>query len=380
MNYKCPICGNEDSKYIGYRNSLPYCRKCINFSGKKVTSSFKHSSNIKLTIDYQLSAEQESLAIKVRDNFINKKNCLIHAVTGAGKTELVYYTIEYALMNKLNVGFAIPRKDVVTDLYPRVQQAFKEAKVVYVVGEHTLLLQGDIILLTTHQLYRYENYFDLLIIDEIDAFPYKNNQILNNFALKSIRGNYILLSATPSSEDIKKIKENNGEVFTLMKRYHNSPLPVPRYLKPKIHIFISIYTELKRLLNRGKQVFVFVPTISIGKKLYIFLKYLIKDGKEVDSQVSQREEIISDFRKGRYKYLVTTSILERGVTVKGLQVIVTYADHTLYTKEALIQIAGRVGRKKDEREGEVIFIGNEENENIVSAIEEIKSINKKAFL
>lgn len=35
--YKCPRCGNEDRRYIGYRNGEPYCRRCISFSGKEAT-------------------------------------------------------------------------------------------------------------------------------------------------------------------------------------------------------------------------------------------------------------------------------------------------------------------------------------------------------
>lgn len=100
----------------------------------------------------------------------------------------------------------------------------------------------------------------------------------------------------------------------------------------------------------------------------------------MDSEEEQRDQRIRDFKDGKLSYLVTTSILERGVTVKGLQVIVYRADHKLYTKEALIQIAGRAGRKKEEPDGEVLFIGKEENEAIRNAIGEIKQTNLKAGL
>ena len=74
--------------------------------------------------------------------------------------------------------------------------------------------------------------------------------------------------------------------------------------------------------------------------------------------------------------MVTTSVLERGVTVKDLQVIV-YKFHTfVYDKGTLIQIAGRAGRKLDAPEGEVIFIGKEFTREAQGAIDSINSSNK----
>jgi competence protein ComFA len=377
--YKCPRCGNSDERYIGYLNGKPYCRRCIGFSGKSAREQIRQKKEFKLELDYFLSKEQKKTACQVRKNFLDKKDSLIYAVTGAGKTELVYYTIEYALNHQLNVGFAAPRRDVVIDLFPRLKSAFPSAKTIYVIGEHSKELNGDIILLTTHQLYRYKNFFDLLIIDEIDAFPYKGEMLLTHFAKEAIRGNCILLSATPSNEDLRQM-EKKGKVFRIMKRYHRHPLPVPIFKKAEISQLLVGIIELKRLLKKGKQVFFFVPTISLGERIFPFIKTAVKNGRFVNSESAQRDEVIRSFKKGEIRYLVTTSILERGVTVKGLQVIVYNAEHRLFTKESLIQIAGRAGRKKEEPDGEVIFIGSKESENIKNAIDEIKRINKESGL
>ena len=75
--------------------------------------------------------------------------------------------------------------------------------------------------------------------------------------------------------------------------------------------------------------------------------------------------------------MVTTAVLERGVTVKDLQVIVYLSDHQIYDSHALIQIAGRVGRKIDAPEGEVIFLAKENNQEMQRAVEEIVTANKK---
>jgi competence protein ComFA len=99
-------------------------------------------------------------------------------------------------------------------------------------------------------------------------------------------------------------------------------------------------------------------------------------GNYVHSKRAEREEIIADFKKGKYRYLVTTSVLERGVTIRDLQVIVTKADdQKIYTSSTLIQIAGRAGRKMDAPDGEVTFLAEKETEEIHDAIKEIQFCN-----
>ncbi len=379
--YCCSRCHNRDERYIGYRNGVPYCRLCLPFQGKQADTGFAIHKNIALHLEYPLSEKQKNVSDQVCSLLSRKKNVLIHAVTGAGKTELVYHAMEMYLKKGFHVGFATPRKDVVIDLLPRIQSAFKNASAIAVYGEHSSLLEGDIIVLTTHQLYRYKDYFDLLILDEIDAFPYKGNALLHEFFHQSIKGNYILLSATPSKEDLEEIRKDNGEVVELFERYHHAPLPLPEYLQGNILKQYSLtLSYVKKFQKENKPVFIFVPTIEEGKKLYRFLSSFLSQGAFVSSKEEERRLDIEKFKDGELRYLVTTSILERGVTVKNLQVIVFFSNHVLFDKATLVQIAGRVGRKIDARDGKVLFLGSEENQSIQDAIHEINRYNQKAHL
>lgn len=60
-------------------------------------------------------------------------------------------------------------------------------------------------------------------------------------------------------------------------------------------------------------------------------------------------------RKRQVQYLVTTTILERGVTFPGVQVVILGADDPVFTVAALVQIAGRVGRSPTAPTGTVLF-------------------------
>jgi competence protein ComFA len=243
------------------------------------------------------------------------------------------------------------------------------------------LLEGDIVVLTTHQLYRYDDYFDLLILDEIDAFPFRDNEMLQTFFRHSVRGHYVLLSATPSRQDLAAIKKDNGEVVELFERYHHHPLPVPEYVSINpLTGYAKVLWALRQFRKAGKPVFIFTPTIALGKELYRFLHLFFTDGRFVSSEEEERKVDIARFKEQGFSYLVTTSILERGVTVKDLQVIVYEADHDLYTAASLVQISGRVGRKLGATGGQVLLMAQEENETIKEAIESIQAYNQKAGL
>ena len=375
----CPRCGNKNTKYIGYKNGEPYCRFCISMKGDSAKPYTPKGGLVVLDLKYKLSSAQEEIATSVLNNYIKGIDTLINAVCGAGKTELVYKVIAHALSQRKTVGFAIPRRDVVIELFPRLKSAFPNNSITCVYGGNTRILTADIVLLTTHQLYRYDNFFDLLIIDEIDAFPYKDNTLLSSMFRRSLRGHFVMMSATPSQDVLNYFKNDGKAILELNERFHHHPLPVPILkIRPgmtKVPFLISL---LKRYLSENKPVFVFAPTIEICEEIYSIISKFIPLGMFVHSKHPKRNEIILDFKNGKYKYLVTTAVLERGVTIKDLQVIIYQADHKLYDEHSLIQISGRVGRKYDSPEGEVVFIATKETEAIRNAIRTIK--NKNLYL
>ncbi|MDY2727442.1 MAG: helicase-related protein [Candidatus Onthovivens sp.] len=375
----CPVCGNKDPKFIGYLNGKPYCRRCISFCGEKADEHFIVNDKIESSLDYPLTEKQQAISDEIIENYKKHFNQLLYAVCGAGKTELVFGVIEYALQNKLRVGFAIPRRDVVIELAMRIKSAFKSAKVVSLYGGNTDEIEGDIICLTTHQLFRFDHYFDLLILDELDAFPYKENVVLQNIFLRSVRGNYLLMSATPSEELVNEFKSSEDKkMLNLFVRFHGKPIPVPNIIIIHFDVFKLIYIALKlrSYLKVQKKVLIFVPTISLAKKVYNFLKNLAKPGYFLSSQSKNRLEIIQDFRKNKYEYLVTTAVLERGVTLRNLQVIIYKADEEIYNSQALVQISGRVGRKADCPYGDVIYVASRKTVEMEKSINQIIEANR----
>ncbi|UDM31835.1 helicase-related protein [Lentilactobacillus laojiaonis] len=83
-------------------------------------------------------------------------------------------------------------------------------------------------------------------------------------------------------------------------------------------------------------------------------------------------------RDHEFKFLITTTILERGVTFPGIDVMVINADSEIFSTSALVQIAGRVGRSITRPTGEVLFIYEHLNKNIRQAQYQINLMNRKA--
>lgn len=377
QEFKCPICGNTEKNSIGYRKGQPYCRKCISFKSESMISNKGYPKQANIFLEYSLSAEQKKLSDQIIENYKRGIDTLVSAVCGSGKTEISLGVIQYAIRCGEKVAFAVPRRDVVIELHNRLKHIFKYNSVIAVYGGNHEKVDGDLIVLTTHQLFRYKKFFSLIILDEIDAFPFKGDPVLYKLFEKSLDGHYVMMSATPSKDVLKEFSKENKMILRLDTRFHRHPLPVPKFIvkRSKLKLFYLI-KQIKKYSNENKPVFIFCPTIEQCENMYKVINLFIKNGTYVHSKCLDRTERINDFRNGCYQYLVTTSVLERGVTLKNLQVIVFNADHKIYDSGTLIQIAGRVGRKKDAPDGDVIFISSKITDEMKQANENIIESNK----
>lgn len=96
---------------------------------------------------------------------------IYYVPAGAGKTEITLESICWALSLGKKVGFAISRRQVVVEIAGRLKKNFPELSVIAVCEGFTEITDADLIVCTTHQLYRYAGCFDLLILDELEPFP-----------------------------------------------------------------------------------------------------------------------------------------------------------------------------------------------------------------
>lgn len=402
QSLSCQRCGNEEKqRFYRYfcevcQDYCWYCRDCVTF-GKVSTCTQIQLDQERFQLQIaryawagELSHAQQIASNRVCEWLVRRKNGMIHAVCGAGKTEMMFAGIFQALQRGQRICWSTPRSDVVKELVPRLQQAFPST-LIAAHYEHSPLGQIDaqLVVATTHQLIRYYQAFDCIIIDEVDAFPYTVDKKLQRFAKRAVAvgGHFIYLSATPSRELKKVFAKHGGEIEFLPARYHRRALPVPevklwgssQQLLRNPWLRKKFWRQLTLLLEAERVVMVFVPTIAIGQQLLPSFQTIFGEAVAfVHSQDEQRQAKVSAFRERKLKILLTTTILERGVTINWCEVIVLDADHEVFDWSALVQISGRVDRKSTDEYASVWLIAASRTKAMTQARKEINLANKIA--
>lgn len=354
----CKICLADDPKYfVG-----TICRRCIHLHYGVIDKD--HDYLIGDKSEYRLSFEMNKYQIDIAHKivkYIEKQDVFLEAVCGAGKTEMCYELLKDTVEKKKRIAWAIPRRQVVLELKERIQSNFRDLKVVAVCEGFTDDVYGDIVICTTHQLYRYHQYFDVLIVDEPDAFPFNNDPLLLGLMKSSVKGNVLFMSATKDDALISKL--NNPKHLIMPLRPNLKPLPIPELKRS----YLSIFHEYAKISQ--EKLLIFVPTIQLARKLSQYLRIPCVTSKSED-----KESLIESFHKKTKGILITTTILERGVTFKDCYVWVFEAHHPIFDVSSLTQICGRVLRGSSTK-GTCIFFSTQKCKEVERCIENLKQTN-----
>lgn len=376
-----------------------YCPSCIQLGRVQSNLSFygSHWRPIKghgvVTFAWkgQLTNSQKEVSDRVREVIDKKQSLLVHAVTGAGKTEMLFEGIHLALNRGWQVALVSPRVDVCLELFPRLQAVFPSVEIALLYGKQEQAYHySSLVICTTHQLLRFYRAFDVLIVDEVDAFPYVDNQLLETATrnAKKKRGAQIMLSATSTAALEQQVIAGELEKALLPARFHGYALPVPegvwlanwRRLPDRSGLPNSFRRLIERQLAMKRRTLIFCPTIDwlkkLTKRLVVEFPNAMIDSAHAND--SHRYEKIKSMRRQAYDLFLTTTILERGVTFADIDVIVLGSNHRVYNQSSLIQIAGRVGRSSQAPRGNVYFIHDGWSQAMKGAIKEIRQLNRLA--
>jgi competence protein ComFA len=323
-------------------------------------------------LTYPLTEQQKMISDACMKNIV-RYDVLLKCICGSGKTEMVIAPIAMFLKHHLKVCFAISRRQVVLEVAERLQKYFINANVIPVCQGYTAVTDGDLIVCTTHQLYRYYDAFDLLILDEPDAFPFRGSEVLHGIAKTACRGHSIYLTATPDEELMKQVREGTMICLTLNQRPHGKPIPVPKIrIGPKGILLFHLLRWLEAHEDHPRMIF--VPTIAEAKRLHLFLSFLY-DCAVCTSKTEERDAVISSFRSKEHSVIVATTVLERGVTIPRADICVYEADHSIFDEAGLIQMAGRAGRSFEDPYGDVLFLCSEKSELCEKCVQSLQEAN-----
>lgn len=403
--WECNRCGNEkDHLFASFScfrcksESCVYCRNCIMMGKVSVCTPLlswigpevEHKTNHKLIWQGELSAGQQIASDRFVEQVAKSGELIIWAVCGAGKTEVLFRGIEKALKNGLRVCIATPRTDVVLELAPRLKKVFPNTLIAsYYGGAEERENPAQLVISTTHQLYRFKQAFNLMIVDEVDAFPYSYDKTLQQAVSTSARNDALrlYLSATPSQKMKKEVIQNKLPCVKIPIRFHGFPLPKPKMVwsgewRKRLErgkLPPGFLRWIKSQAASGRRAMIFVPSVSIIEKVTELIRGQVEVIVDfVHAEDPLRKEKVAHFRQGDIMLLITTTILERGVTVPFLDVAILGADHEVFSESALVQMAGRAGRSKDDYNGQVLFFHYGKSLSMLSAIKHIRDMNKEA--
>ncbi|AMB99416.1 competence protein ComF [Aerococcus urinaehominis] len=404
--YVCQRCLNQDqnqfaANFCDCQTECVYCLACLSFGKIRSCDYFYYQP----ALDYydwgqaasycqwpgKLSAQQDQGAQDLLRAWKQQNNHLVWAVTGAGKTEMTFPLIDQVICQGLRVVIATPRIDVANELFPRIQAAFPDLDILLAHSQSDMAYRlAPITVCATHQLVHFKAAFDLVIIDEIDAFPFHGNPMLQAWARRSQTavGVTVWLTATPSDDMIRAAKSGRLSHSILPARYHRHALPVPR------HIWLGdwrqqvsrgrlpglLYRLIEAKLAAQRRFLIFFPHIQLMSQAEAILHRYFPQAKftSVSSKDTKRADKVQTMRDEGYDFMLTTMILERGVTFVAIDVLIVGSEDRTFTQSSLVQIAGRVGRKPSAPTGQVYFLHYGKTRASRGAIKQITAMNRLA--
>lgn len=253
------------------------------FEIKELEISRIHSEAAFEGSNFQLDEQQIVALSDLKSQFQDKDVCLIHGVTGSGKTLVYVEYVKEILLNGGQVLFLLPEIALTTQLVERLKILFGQEVIVYHsrlnnqerVEVWNAVMKGSPIILSARSgVFLPFNQLKSIVIDEEHDPSYKQNDPSPRYQgrdaaiyLANLHGaKTILGSATPSIESFKNAKDKKFGLVTLAERYGGILMPAfeivdlkeeSKKRKEQAHFSDQLIKVLKENLENHKQALLF---------------------------------------------------------------------------------------------------------------------------
>lgn len=236
--------------------------------------------------DLKLNENQQIAFENIEKSFEKKDICLLHGVTGSGKTEIYIKLIEKFLEDKKQVLYLLPEIALTTQLVSRLTKYFGNKVAVFhskysnnerVEVWNNVLNSSEkaqIIIGARSALFLPFNHLGLIIVDEEHESTFKQYDPSPRYhardagiVLASYHKSKVLLgSATPSIETYYNASTGKYSLVSLHERYGNSVLPEIQLVdlkdayfrkKMKGHFSVALIESISEAFSKGEQVILF---------------------------------------------------------------------------------------------------------------------------
>ena len=193
------------------------------------------------------------------------------------------------------------------------------------------------------------NNLGAIVVDEQHRFGVKQRNVLKK---KSQNPQMLAMTATPIPRTLALTVHGDLDL-TIIDELPKGRLPIKTSLTSSHK---SVYELIKKEVESGRQAYVVYPLIDESETLSA--KAATKEAERLQSEVfpemkigllhgklknDEKEQVMSDFKDGKYNILVSTTVVEVGVDVPNATVMVI-ENAERFGLSQLHQLRGRVGR------------------------------------
>ena len=337
-------------------------------------------------LPFSLTKDQEkAISEGMKDMKSPKRmNRLLLGDVGSGKT-IVATTLMYAnFLASYQSAFMAPTEILALQHYESIRNVVKntDIHIDYLIGSMSKkekekiaekVKDGEIdILVGTHAILNERLYFQnlgLIITDEQHRFGVNQRDILTQ---KGIKPDMMFMSATPIPRTYALTIYGDMDTSLIKEKPAGRKEITTKVVKEKD--LKEVLFKVLEAVKNDEQVYVVAPMIEENTENDLKDVYLLKEKFDLafHSKIpigilhgklkkAEKEEVMNDFKIGRTKILISTTVVEVGVDVKNATIMIIF-NAERFGLATLHQLRGRVGR--NDKQSYCYLICNEEKERL----------------
>lgn len=244
-------------------------------------------------------------------------------------------------------------------------------------------LDRNLIVCNYNNALKLKNKFDIVIYDDIRSFPVYSKYEIIDIMAKCCKENGKLISYS-----VEALFNKKREIYFPILE-NRLPLVEPRIVTTKIDlnedIPYTIYEYLKWWIHSNKKAILYVPN---EENVFNVFRYINRYCKELTNNIvcyyknKSSEKLLSNFRKYKSGILITNDLKERSCKLyqdKDINEMVFFADNHVFNYKKLVYFCGSEALNKNGLGRELLFVANEENEQMYKAKNMVRNFNREAW-
>ena len=319
-------------------------------------------------LPFKLTKDQEKSIKDIYEDLISKErmNRLLQGDVGSGKTIVAFTALYINYLSGYQGALMAPTEILAYQHYQNIKKLFPKINVVLLKGKmkakekreaKELIETGKAkIIIGTHALISEDVTYKklgLVITDEQHRFGVNQRGNLKN---KGITPDILYMSATPIPRTYALTLYGDMDISSI-KTMPSGRKPVKTILKTSKQIK-EVLTMMLKEIQKSHQIYVVAPLVEESEKIDLKNVYEIEENmkkafrKVPNCEVAvmhgkmtpqEKDEVMKNFKEGKIKILISTTVIEVGVDVENATMMVIF-DSFRFGLSALHQLRGRVGR------------------------------------